>query len=107
MKLDLHTKSRDGLLYEAKAIYDDGKITVLKGSHINNKPAAGYTPSSIVASLLSDKTLVDENGIILDNIEFASLSTAASFVTGRTANGMIVWKTADGKYVRYTLEKEA
>ena len=36
----------------------------------------------------------------------AYLSTAACFVTGRTANGMITWKTADGKYVRYTLKAE-
>ena len=106
MILELYTKSRDGLLYEAKAKYADGKITVLKGSKINNCPAAGYSPSSAVASILSDRSKVDENGITLDNIEFASLSTAASFVTGRTANGMIVWKTPDGKYVRYTLEKE-
>lgn len=42
---------------------------------------------------------------MLEDVSFQSLSTAACFVTGRSANGMITWKTEDGKYVRYTLKK--
>lgn len=106
MKLELHTKSRDGLLYEAKAQYEDGKVTVLRGSRINLNPGVAYKPSSTIAPILTDRSLVDADGNTLKDIEFHSLSTAASFVTGRTANGMIVWKTSDGKYVRYTLEQD-
>lgn len=106
MKLELHTKSRDGLLYEAKALYDNGSVVVLKGSRINTSPAAAFKPSSSVASLLSDNKKVGRDGVLLEDITFKTLSTAATFVTGRTANGMIVWKTPDGKYVRYSLEKD-
>lgn len=106
MKLELYTNSRDGLLYTAKAIYEDGKLTVLAGSQINTNPGVAFKPSSSIASIRSDRTKVDEKGVLLENIIFTSLSTAATFVTGRTANGMIVWKTMDGKYARYSLKKE-
>ena len=103
MNLKLHTKSRDGL-YEASAILNGTVITVLKGSRINTNNSAGYKPSEEVSSLRRDKTRVDIHGYLLEDIDFNSLSAAATFVTGRIANGMIVWKTEDGKNVRYTIK---
>lgn len=103
--LDIFTKSRDGL-YEATGSYCDGKVTVFKGSKINLASSENFKPSPLVAKVRSDETLVDKNGVVKENISFDSLSTAACFVTGRTANGMITWKTADGKYVRHTLKSE-
>ena len=103
MKLNLHTKSRDGL-YEAKAIYSDGIVTVLKNSRINNKNNPNFKPSETIKAKLADRKIVDDDGIVLKDIEFNSLSTAATFVAGRISNGMITWKTDDGKYVRYTLK---
>jgi hypothetical protein len=105
MKLDLHTKSRDNL-YEASASYNNGVITVLCGSHINMVDNPGFHPSAEVAQIRQDRTSVTTDGILIRDIDFTSLSTAASFVTGRVANGMMVWKTDDGKYVRYSLAKE-
>ena len=55
--------------------------------------------------MLDDHTLYDEEGVLLRDVQFETLSTAASFVAGRTSNGMITWKTNDGKYVRETLKK--
>ena len=105
MKLELHTKSRDNL-YEAKAIYKDGEVTVKKGSRINLKFGKGFKPSTLIKEKMNDRTIVDNNGIVMKDVSFSSLSTAASFVTGRVSNGMITWKTPDGKYVRDTLKKK-
>jgi hypothetical protein len=104
--MKLHTKSRDGVLYEAMATYEAGIITVEKGSKINRKNAEGFKPKKNVATLREDDSLFNEGCILNKDLAFNSLSTAATFVTGRTANGMIVWKTEDGKYVRYTLQKK-
>jgi len=103
--LEIFTKSRDGL-YEAKGIYDEGKVTVFKESRINNRASDNFKPSTLVKKLRNDENTVDKDGVLKKDISFESLSTAACFVTGRTANGMITWKTADGKYVRYTLKAE-
>lgn len=107
MELKLHTISRDKVLYEATAIYVDGTITVKKGSRINICLSAGYKPTANILKLRDNSSIVDGDGILLRDIPFNSLSTAASFVTGRTANGMIVWKTENGRYVRYALQEIA
>ena len=105
MELKLHTISRDKSLYEANAIYRDGTVTVKKGSRINMHLSAGYKPTASIQKMREDNTLVAGDGVLLQDILFYSLSTAASFVTGRTANGMIVWKTENGRYVRYALQE--
>lgn len=103
-KLHLQTKSRDGL-YEANAIYNNGLVIVLKGSRINMLSNNGLKPDSEAAHKRSNPAIVSSKGVMLEDAIFQSLSTAACFVTGRSANGMITWKTEDGKYVRYTLKK--
>mgnify|MGYP000863323159 CR=1 FL=1 len=107
MELKLHTVSRDKVLYEAYAIYSDGTVTVKKDSRINIHLSAGYKPTATIQKLRDDSSVVDGDGVLLKDIPFDSLSTAASFVTGRTANGMIVWKTENGRYVRYALQESA
>lgn len=101
--MKLFTKSRDGQLYSATAEYTDGKIVVHKGSKINRRNASGFRPRKGVAKLREDESLFENECYLKKDVTFDSLSTAASFVTGRTANGNIVWKTDDGKYVKYSL----
>lgn len=103
MKLNLHSVSKDGL-YDAKAIYEDGVVTVQKGSRINTHSGSGFKPSLKVKAKLEDTSLYGKDGVLVKDVSFDTLSTAASFVTGRTSNGLITWKTPDGKYVRETLK---
>lgn len=102
--MKLYTKSRDNL-YDATAAYDGKTITVFQGSRINLLNSKGFKPPKQVADIRNDRNIVNADGRLLKNVKFKTLSTAATFVTGRIANGMIVWKTEDGKYVRYSLEK--
>ena len=104
--MKIFTKSRNGTLYFANAEYNNGQITVLKSSKINRLNTPRFNPPKLVAELRADNSLFDAEGVLLSDIQFNSLSTAATFVTGRTANGMIVWKTQDGRYVKYTLKQE-
>ena len=100
------TKSRDKALYEATGeILDKGRVVVFKGSKINTNPGEKFALSEELMSKRNDTAIVSQNGELLIDVFFGSLSTAASFVTGRIANGMIVWKTEDGKYVRYSIKK--
>lgn len=103
--LKLHTISRDKL-FDAKAIYEDGTVTVLKGSRIDVRNNPNFKPSNEVNAKRNDKTLVGEDGVLKRDVMFNSLSTSATFVAGRISNGMITWKTEDGRYVKYTLKKE-
>lgn len=100
--MKIYTKSRDGL-YEANGIYADGNVVVLLGSRINLRNSPKFNPSQSVSNIRENRTMVDSNGILLRDITFDTLSKAATFVTGRIANGMIVWKTENGRYIRYSL----
>lgn len=103
--MNLFTKSRDSL-YQAQALFDGLTTIVLAGSQINMSNNPGYKPSQIIRSIRDDRSIVTKEGIVLKDVSFNTLSAAATFVTGRVANGMMVWKTDDGKYVRYSLKKD-
>jgi len=104
--MKLFTKARDGKLYMAFAEYDKGMVTVKKGSMINRINAPGFKPKKSIEELRANEALFENGNILREDISFSSLSTAATFVTGRVANGNIVWKTENGKYVKYSIEGE-
>lgn len=84
--------------YDAKGEYDKEtrKLIVYKGSRVS--PDVSYTKTFKAAAKIEEaRKGAVENGIVLHDIEFTSASTAANFVTGRSTNGMIAWKTVEGK----------
>ena len=101
--MKLYTRARDGILYEAYAEYDNGVVTVKEGSKINRTNAPGFKPREKIAALRENDAIFKNEFYLRKDISFTSLSTAATFVTGRSANGNIVWKTENGKYVKYSL----
>lgn len=100
--MKLYTIARDKELYDAKCQCNDGRVVVEKGSHINRNVNPLFAASKAVKNYLKDDSLFDANNNLTHNIEFSNLSAAASFVTGRIANGNIVWKTENGKAVKYS-----
>ena len=105
--LELYTISKDKKMYRATASYENGQVTVHKGSTINRTHNARYGSRSIIGKLRDDDTLFDDTNVLNKDVTFNSLSASASFVTGRTANGKIVWKTKDGKRVKHSFNEEA
>lgn len=103
MELELHTVSYKNL-FDAKAIYRNGKVIVKKQSRININFGPAFKPSKLVMEKIKDPKIVDKDGMVLIDVTFESLSTAATFVAGRISNGMITWKTPNGKYVRDTIK---
>lgn len=77
----------------------DNSLKVLKGSklstEISSAPKFGGKKS---ISKVRDGVI--ENGILKEDIQFKSPSTAANFVTGSSCNGLISWKDKDGKKLK-------
>lgn len=92
--------------YNAKAIYDDGKVTVLKGSKITKQMKENFRPYASVINCRSDGKIVDEEGIVLKNVEFTSPSGAAQFVSGRSTDGLMAWKITRGVPLRTVVKEE-
>ncbi|MCL2065655.1 MAG: DUF4357 domain-containing protein [Candidatus Cloacimonetes bacterium] len=86
--------SKNGQIIKAKCkIISDGYV-VLKGSSISS-----YT-SDIIADKIKkarDEAKIDENGILLEDMLFASPSGASGFCVGNSSNGWTDWKTEDGR----------
>lgn len=91
--LKVYTKGRNGK-YAAEGLYEEGKFTVLRGSHISASCVKKLNP--VALRIRADAETVSEQMELLKDVSFKSASTAASFVTGNISNGMRVWKLENG-----------
>lgn len=96
--LYLKRKSRkSGLVIEANCKQTNEGFAVLKGSHIETIDSNSIPPG------IKDsrkKAILDEDGILQEDVLFCSPSYAAAFVIGGHANGLTEWKTAEGKTLK-------
>lgn len=91
MKLILKSKKA---LHYAEALYDGDKITIQRGAKIN--PIDSFPKmSGAIKKMRCDRNVVSNEGVLLVDLSFESLSTAAQFVTGRSVNGYIAWRPDD------------
>ncbi|MCL1880994.1 MAG: GIY-YIG nuclease family protein [Oscillospiraceae bacterium] len=96
--LSLKRKSRkSGQTIEATAKQVTDGFVVLKGSQVELNNSESIPPGIKEAR---QKSKVDENGILLEDVHFKSPSYAAAFVVGGHANGLTSWKTSEGKTLK-------
>jgi hypothetical protein len=72
---------------------------------LHERPAAAQSHPFVLRvrkELMDNGTLVERNGFLVftKNSEFSSPSTAAAVVQGGGANGLLMWKTKDGKTLK-------
>lgn len=68
-------------------------FVVLHGSHIS--PVDDDTIPAVIKERRK-KALIDEHGVLQEDMLFTSPSYAAMFVIGKSENGLTRWKTTDG-----------
>ena len=85
--------------YNATAIFEDGKVTVLAGSKLSNIISTGLPQKGIILKMRNDDSLI-KNDILIKDCIFNSLSTAAQFVTGTITNGKLRWCVEDGRTLK-------
>lgn len=74
-------------------------MTVLKGSTVSDNIAHFRGAKTIE----KNRKLVVKDGVVAEDITFTSHLTAANFVTGRSSNGLIVWKDKAGRTLKTIL----
>lgn len=83
----------------------NGHITVLEGSKLSERVASSEKfRGSKSIKRYREGIVVD--GILKQNVEFNSASTAANFVTGNSTNGLKTWKTEEGIRLKDIISKE-
>ena len=96
--LHLKRKSKkSGLIIEANCKQTNEGFVVLQGSHIEIIDSDSIPPA---IKETRKKAPIDQNGILQEDILFRSPSYAAAFVIGGHANGLIEWKTENGKTLK-------
>lgn len=80
---------------EASAKQTAEGFVVLKGSKIAPSSDDDSTISS--GNIQKRKECKIENSILQEDVLFNSPTSAAQFVTGKSCNGWLSWKTKDGK----------
>lgn len=88
-----------GSTASAKGFVSSGGFTVLEGSTISDHTVPsletkGKSYYKLRNALIKDGTI--EDNVFTRNYEFNAPSAASAVVLGRTSNGNIDWKTADG-----------
>jgi hypothetical protein len=71
---------------------------------LEDRPSAGSYPNVLDQrkQMIADGTLIPKNGLLVftKNSEFTSPSAAAVVIHGGSANGLVAWKTEDGKTLK-------
>lgn len=88
---------------EAYGIQTSEGFVVLKGSRIS--PVEDDTIRSGVRQQRKAARIDDDN-ILLEDVLFSSPSSAASFVFGKSTNGLVYWKTDSGQTLKSLEEKQ-
>ena len=104
MEIKVSIRTRSGESY-ANGIVKEDKFVVLSGGKISKDFAACIRGGRKARSYRGNREFVDENRNIIKDCEFASPSTAAQFVTGRSSNGYEVWKVEKNKSLGKYLEE--
>ena len=102
MVIDVNMKGRS---YSAFGTYEDGTITVHKGSTIGSPRKAGFKKSKQAYLYRENPAYVKDNTVRKD-IQFASPSTAAQFVSGGSRNGYDTWFVKKGYSLGNYLEEK-
>ena len=100
-----------GLFYRIKGAEARGQRTangfvVFHGSTavLEQRPSAETYPYVLAQrkQLIADGTLIEKDGflVFIKDAEFSSPSAAAAVICGGSANGLMVWKTNDGKSLK-------
>lgn len=88
---------KSGLITEAKCKQTEEGFVVLKGSMINTIDSNSIRPGVKKAR---NNAVIDNNGILQEDVLFQSPSYAAAFVNGRNTNGLTAWKNKEGKSLK-------
>ena len=93
-------KKKDGS-YDATGDYnpETNALVVRSGSLVSNDILRSTTFRG-AKSIERMRNAHVNNRVVQDDVLFSSPSTAANFVTGRSCNGMIMWKAENGKSIK-------
>lgn len=91
----------------AKGFYSSNGFTILKGSIVASNTTPSFQWSEKRKKMVQEYTTINDGKLIMSsNKTFSSVSTAASFCLGRSANGWVEWKDKEGNTLDSVYRKQ-
>ena len=92
---------------EARAVYKDGEMIVLKGSIFTSVVKRSFTAHTLREEAISkSEKLPNGHYRLLEDFCFSSPSAASKIIYGAATNGWVVWKTENGKTLSKCVRKD-
>lgn len=103
MKVHISSRKKE---YEALGEFDIStrELMIFKGAKVSKDIANSKTFKG-ARTIERMRESVVSNNVLQEDKKFKSPSTAANFVTGRSTNGLIAWKTEDGIKLKDIIKK--
>lgn len=89
-----------GISWDATGDFDvkNNHLIVKKGTKVSTDISVSKTfKSSETIKAQREKYVCD--GVVMEDVEFSSPSTAANFVTGRSTNGKLAWRDEENRSI--------
>ena len=89
--------------YDAQGVFDGSGITVLAGSR------ADLTTRDSIRGSGEDRLrrqYLNSEGVLTQDLYVRSVSTASSFILGRSSNGWVTWRLMDGRELTVFREEQ-
>ena len=93
---DFFTYTFPDSIHQARGGFYEGQFWVFKGSYFSSD-GADYLSKSVKKLRAEHSSKMDSKGQLKEDVHFGSVSTALSFVTGRSINGRDAWLNGEGK----------
>lgn len=103
MKVKVKMYNKKGL-FHADGIYENGQLTILKGSTVKSPQPGLFRRAKEVISCRANEQII-QNNTLLKDVTFKSPSTAAQLVTDSSTNGYMSWKCEDGKNLKTYIQE--
>lgn len=98
--MELYLRKRNsGVTAVGEYDLETGTMTVKKGSTVSEDVHSDGKFRS-AKSVARYRESYCEGATVKEDVIFKSASTAANFVTGRSTNGLIAWKDAEGRTLK-------
>lgn len=98
--MTVYLKNRAGTINAVGEYNPDNKSLIVKKGSLVSEDIAYSEKFRGSKSIEQYRQRYVKQRVVTEDVGFKSPSTAANFVTGRSSNGMILWKTNEGKKIK-------
>jgi hypothetical protein len=101
--LELVLKRKDEVITAKGSYNPETKSFIVKKGSLVSQSISDPENWKSASSIEDYRAQFVRGNVVKEDVEFTSSSTAANFITGVNTNGLVAWKTSDGRTIKELL----